>query len=45
MCFEVPTLVTPNVPGGKGNGSIENNVNDDEDLGIMDIDENDEPGK
>lgn len=42
MCFEVPALVPP---GGvaNGNGGTPNNTNDDDedDLGIMDIDEND----
>lgn len=43
MCFEVPALVPP---GGIANGNRSGNYNDsanddDDDLGIMDIDEND----
>lgn len=37
MCFEVPTLVPP---GGVVNGN-KAGYDDDDDLGIMDIDEND----
>ena len=37
MCFEVPTLVPP---GGVVNGN-KTGYDDDDDLGIMDIDEND----
>ncbi|KAK7275294.1 hypothetical protein RIF29_16406 [Crotalaria pallida] len=37
MCFEVPTLVPP---GGVANGN-KTGYDDDNDLGIMDIDEND----
>ncbi|GER37614.1 exocyst complex component sec3A [Striga asiatica] len=39
MCFEVPTLVPP---GDPGNGP---SVGDDDDLGIMDIDDNEKAGK
>ncbi|XP_078430535.1 exocyst complex component SEC3A-like [Wolffia australiana] len=36
MCFEVPTLIPPSIPaGGNGKGS------DEDDLGILDIDEDD----
>lgn len=47
MCFEVPTLVPP---GGIGNGNKAGYDDDDDgnedDLGILDIDENDsKPGK
>ncbi|KAL9359671.1 hypothetical protein Peur_047794 [Populus x canadensis] len=40
MCFEVPALVPP---GGVANGNKDgyNDANDNDDLGIMDIDEND----
>lgn len=39
MCFEVPALVPP---GGVSNGNKAGSNDDDEDdLGIMDIDEND----
>ncbi|XP_030483722.2 exocyst complex component SEC3A [Cannabis sativa] len=40
MCFEVPTLVPP---GGVANGNKSGNTDDgdDDDLGIMDIDDND----
>ncbi|XP_028181023.1 exocyst complex component SEC3A-like isoform X2 [Glycine soja] len=38
MCFEVPTLVPP---GGVVNGNKAGYDDDDDDLGIMDIDEND----
>ncbi|WVY91832.1 hypothetical protein V8G54_037346 [Vigna mungo] len=38
MCFEVPTLVPP---GGVVNGNKTGYDDDDDDLGIMDIDEND----
>ena len=40
MCFEVPAL---NPPGGVPNGKSASNVDDvdDDDLGIMDIDDND----
>ncbi|KAK6115414.1 hypothetical protein DH2020_007683 [Rehmannia glutinosa] len=43
MCFEVPALVPP---GGPANGdkSVPNDDNDD-DLGIMDIDDNEKAGK
>lgn len=43
MCFEVPALVPP---GGVVNGSKPGtDDNNDDDLGIMDIDENDsKPG-
>lgn len=37
MCFEVPALVPP---GGAANGDKSDDTNDD-DLGIMDIDDND----
>lgn len=37
MCFEVPALVPP---GGLVNGN-KNGYDDDDDLGIMDIDDND----
>lgn len=37
MCFEVPTLVPP----GGVNGGKAGYDDDDDDLGIMDIDEND----
>ncbi|KAF6166562.1 hypothetical protein GIB67_005424 [Kingdonia uniflora] len=41
MCFEVPALVPPGGHGnGKKSGSKSNNANED-DLGIMDIDDND----
>ena len=41
MCFEVPALVPPG-GGANGNksGSYDDDTNDD-DLGIMDIDDND----
>ncbi|KAG8389979.1 hypothetical protein BUALT_Bualt01G0035700 [Buddleja alternifolia] len=44
MCFEVPALVPP---GGiaNGNKSIPNDDDNDDDLGIMDIDDNDKAGK
>ncbi|KAI6688927.1 hypothetical protein NL676_025755 [Syzygium grande] len=38
MCFEVPALVPP---GGVSNGNKAGSNDDDDDLGIMDIDEND----
>jgi hypothetical protein len=40
MCFEVPALVPP---GGVANGNKGgyNDADDNDDLGIMDIDEND----
>lgn len=38
MCFEVPTLVPP---GGVPNGNRSDDDANDDDLGIMDIDEND----
>lgn len=38
MCFEVPTLVPP---GGIGNGNKVEYDDNDDDLGIMDIDDND----
>jgi len=38
MCFEVPTLVPP---GGVVNGNKTGYDDDDDDLGILDIDEND----
>ncbi|XP_065881180.1 exocyst complex component SEC3A [Euphorbia lathyris] len=43
MCFEVPALVPPGgVANGNKDGSYNNEANDDDDdLGIMDIDEND----
>ncbi|KAL3639249.1 Exocyst complex component S3A [Castilleja foliolosa] len=42
MCFEVPDLVPP----GPANGNKPNDYDDnDDDLGIMDIEENDKPGK
>ena len=41
MCFEVPALVPPRgVANGNKSGSYDDNTNDD-DLGIMDIDDND----
>ncbi|KAI9201741.1 hypothetical protein LWI28_028448 [Acer negundo] len=44
MCFEVPALVPPGgVANGNKNGSYDDDANDD-DLGIMDIDENDSKG-
>lgn len=44
MCFEVPALVPP---GGlvNGNKSVPTDDENDDDLGIMDIDENDNDGK
>lgn len=44
MCFEVPALVPP---GGlvNGNKSVPTDDDNDDDLGIMDIDENDNDGK
>ncbi|CAL1410952.1 unnamed protein product [Linum trigynum] len=41
MCFEVPKLVPPggSVNGNKG-GNYDNDADDDDDLGIMDIDDN-----
>lgn len=39
MCFEVPALVPP---GGAANGN--KNGSYDDDLGIMDIDDNDSKG-
>ncbi|GFQ04211.1 exocyst complex component sec3a [Phtheirospermum japonicum] len=42
MCFEVPDLV----PAGPANGNKPNDYDDnDDDLGIMDIEENEKPGK
>lgn len=38
MCFEVPTLVPP---GGVPNGNRSDDDTNNDDLGIMDIDEND----
>lgn len=44
MCFEVPALVPPGgAANGKQNGSYDDDANDD-DLGIMDIDDNDSKG-
>lgn len=41
MCFEVPALVPPGgVANGSRTGSYDDDANDD-DLGIMDIDESD----
>uniref|UniRef100_A0A5B7AQT3 Putative Exocyst complex component sec3A isoform 1 n=1 Tax=Davidia involucrata TaxID=16924 RepID=A0A5B7AQT3_DAVIN len=41
MCFEVPALVPPGgVANGNKSGTVDDDANDD-DLGIMDIDEND----
>lgn len=41
MCFEVPALVPPGgVANGNKSGSYDDDTNDD-DLGIMDIDDND----
>lgn len=44
MCFEVPALVPP---GGLANGNktVPTNDDNDDDLGIMDIDDNDNAGK
>ncbi|KAK7291152.1 hypothetical protein RIF29_06067 [Crotalaria pallida] len=42
MCFEVPTLVPPGgIANGNKTGYDDDDANDDDDLGIMDIDEND----
>lgn len=42
MCFEVPALVPPGgVVNGNKNGSYDDDEANDDDLGIMDIDEND----
>lgn len=44
MCFEVPALVPPGgLSNGNRGGSYNDDTNDDDedDLGIMDIDEND----
>ncbi|KAL5777912.1 hypothetical protein ACOSP7_010838 [Xanthoceras sorbifolium] len=44
MCFEVPALVPPGgVANGNKSGSYDDDANDD-DLGIMDIDDNDSKG-
>ncbi|XAR61815.1 hypothetical protein NMG60_11016338 [Bertholletia excelsa] len=40
MCFEVPALVPPGGVGGNRAGSLDDDANED-DLGIMDIDDND----
>ncbi|KAL6574258.1 Exocyst complex component S3A [Orobanche hederae] len=42
MCFEVPALV---LPGGVANGNKPNEDDNDDDLGIMDIDDNGKAGK
>ncbi|XP_051150899.1 exocyst complex component SEC3A-like [Andrographis paniculata] len=45
MCFEVPALVPPGGATAKGGKAIPNDDNDDDDLGILDIDDNEKPGK
>lgn len=41
MCFEVPALVPPGGANGNKGGSADDDDANDDDLGIMDIDEND----
>ena len=41
MCLEVPTIVPPGGPVDRNKAGYEDDANDDDDLGIMDIDEND----
>lgn len=42
MCFEVPALNPPgSVPNGNKSASTVDDADDDDDLGIMDIDDND----
>lgn len=43
MCFEVPALV-PSGSLSNGNKSVPNDDDNDDDLGIMDIDDNDKAG-